>query len=156
MNPGSTFAVATLNTPPTAHAGGPGSLAVTIPSALALSGSATDDGVTVGPVTFAWTKASGPGTVAFGTPNAASTTATFSTPGTYVLMLTASDGELSGSDTVTVIVSGAVNHPPSVDAGPDQSITLPTNTVTVAASCPMMACPDLTRRSGPRSAVPDR
>ena len=103
-----------------------------MPGAATLSGSATDDGVTVGPVTVAWTKTSGPGTVAFGSASAASTTATFSAPGSYVLTLTASDGELSASDTVNVTVTGAVNHAPVVDAGPDQSITLPTSSVTLA------------------------
>ena len=65
VTPGTSFAVATLNAAPTVDAGP--DLAVTMPGAAALSGSATDDGVTVGPLTFAWTKTSGPGTVAFGT-----------------------------------------------------------------------------------------
>src|SRR5207249_2954921 len=51
----------------------------------------------------------------------------FSVSGTYVLTLTASDGELSGSDAVIVQVNPApiVNLPPVVNAGPDQTVTLP-------------------------------
>ena len=49
--------------------------------------------------------------------------------GTYVLRLTADDGELSTGDEVTIIANPAppVNQPPVVDAGPDQTITLPDN-----------------------------
>jgi lysophospholipase L1-like esterase len=53
-------------------------------------------------LTYQWSKVSGPGTVTFSSPQAVSTTATLGLPGSYVLKLTASDGELSGSDTVTV------------------------------------------------------
>ena len=42
----------------------------------------------------------------------------------YVLKLTASDGQLSASDTLTVTVVPD-NRPPTVDAGPDQTIELP-------------------------------
>jgi hypothetical protein len=50
----------------------------------------------------------------FGNVNATNTTATFSTNGTYVLRLTASDGALSTSKDVTVIV----NAPPRISAPP--------------------------------------
>lgn len=53
-------------------------------------------------LTYQWSKVSGPGTVTFSNPKAVSTTATLSLPGSYVLKLTANDGELTGSDTVTV------------------------------------------------------
>ena len=47
-------------------------------------------------------------------------------PGVYVLQLTANDGQFVRSDTVTVSVTTASgNLPPTVDAGPDQTITLP-------------------------------
>jgi hypothetical protein len=45
--------------------------------------------------------------VVFGDPSAVSTTASFSAAGSYVLRLTASDGELSASDDLTVVVSPA-------------------------------------------------
>src|SRR5438105_5155874 len=50
--------------------------------------------------------------------------ATFSAAGAYTLRLTASDGELSASDDAVVTVTPP-NQPPNVNAGPDQTITLP-------------------------------
>jgi hypothetical protein len=66
---------------------------------------------------------SGPGTVAFGDASALSTTATFSSNGVYVLRLTAFDGEITVSDDVTV----TANRAPTVNAGADQTITLPSS-----------------------------
>src|SRR5204863_192035 len=78
-----------------------------------------------------WSKSSGPGTVMFGNPAALSTNATFSVAGTYVLQLTATDGVLSASHLVTILVTTgtAVNQAPTVNAGPDQTITLPAGAV---------------------------
>ena len=100
-----------------------------------LSGSATDDGLPnpPGALTLTWSKTSGPGTVTFGNAGMAATTATFSAPGTYVLQLAAFDGALTGSATVTITVNagGGANQPPTVNAGIDQTITLP-NAATLA------------------------
>jgi hypothetical protein len=81
-------------------------------------------------VSTAWSKVSGTGSVAFGNTNALNTTATFSTNGTYVLRLTASDGVLSTSTNVTVIV----NAPPSITSPPSATNALAqVDTMTVAA-----------------------
>ena len=104
------------------------------PGSATLSGSVTDDNLTGTSPAISWSKTSGPGTVTFANPNAASTNATFSTTGTYVLTLAADDGELAASDTITVTVSGIANLPPVVDAGPDQTITLPSNVATLVGS----------------------
>ncbi len=64
-------------------------------------------------------------TVIFGDSSAVDTTASFSETGTYVLQLEANDGLLSSSDQVTINVTLESNTPPEVDAGPNQSITLP-------------------------------
>lgn len=94
------------NRAPVANAGADRSL--TLPANLALTGSATDDGLPAGSaLTYAWSRVSGPGTVAFAPANAATTTASFTAPGTYVLRLTASDGQLSDGDDVTVTVIAA-------------------------------------------------
>ena len=54
------------------------------------------------------------------------TSASFSAAGVYVLRLTVSDGALSASDDVQVTVNAApVNQAPVVNAGNDQTITLP-------------------------------
>ena len=109
--------------------------AVTLPAAAPLSGTVTDDGVTGRRSTTQWSKTSGPGTVTFGNADRAlDTSASFSAAGTYVLTLTANDGELSASDTVTVVVDGAGNLAPVVDAGPDQTITLPDNDGSLAGT----------------------
>ena len=108
--------------------------AVTLPAAATLTGSYTDDGLSGFPVTTPWTKTSGPGTVTFGNAAALTTTASFSAAGTYVLTLTANDGLLSGSDDITITTSGVVNLAPVVNAGSNQTITLPTNVVTLTGS----------------------
>src|SRR5205807_2448729 len=85
----------------------------------------TDDGYPIGStLTITWTQVSGPGVATFSAPNAATTTASFSAPGPYALRLTASDTELTASDDVAITVNPE-NHAPAVNAGPDQTITLP-------------------------------
>ncbi len=97
-----------------------------LPAVAALDATVTDDGLPNPPaaVTTTWTRVSGPGTVTFGNATAVDTTATFSVAGTYVLRLTASDSELSGFDEITITVRPA-NLAPVVNAGADQTITLP-------------------------------
>ena len=103
--------------------------AITLPSGATLAGTASDDGLPVGSsLTTTWTKFSGPGTVTFGNASSLTSTASFSQSGTYVLRLTGNDGTLSTTDDVTVVVNPATpggNLAPVVNAGTDQSITLP-------------------------------
>src|SRR5439155_12887299 len=87
---------------------------------------ATDDGLPNGTLTTTWSKFSGTGTVTFANASALTTTATFSTSGTYVLRLTANDGALSSTSDVTITVNpAATNTAPVVNAGTNQTITLP-------------------------------
>ena len=76
------------------------------PLALALGGSATDDGLPnpPGAVTATWSQVSGPGAAWFDNVNQPDTTAHFPGIGTYVLRLTANDGALQASDDVTVTI----------------------------------------------------
>ena len=101
-----------------------------------LSGSALDDGQPPGgSLSYAWSKVSGPGSVSFDNSQQAVTAASFSEVGSYTLRLTANDSQLNGSDDVVITVNqGTVNHPPTVNAGADQNITLPTNTVNLNAT----------------------
>jgi hypothetical protein len=80
---------------------------VVFPLAASLDGTVTDDGQP-GPLSYTWSKVSGPGTVTFVNANAVDTQATFGASGTYVLQLLASDGQLSGSDQVQIMM-----QPPS-------------------------------------------
>ncbi len=103
---------------------------ITLPTnSVTLDGSVTDDGIPTPPgqVTVSWSKISGSGTVTFSNPASPTTTATFSQAGTYVLRLSASDSALTASDDVTVTINQAQpqNQAPSVNAGQDQTITLP-------------------------------
>jgi RHS repeat-associated protein len=126
---------ATANQAPVVNAGV--DQTITLPANANLAGSATDDGLPNPPagLTLTWNKVSGPGVVAFASATSASTTAVFSLAGTYILRLTASDGALSAADDVRITVAppNSSNAPPVVDAGPDQTITLP-GTANLAAS----------------------
>src|SRR5205814_5238297 len=100
------------------------------------SGTATDDGLPKTTLSTAWSVVSGPGTVTFANAWALTTTATFSAAGTYTLRLSASDTALlSTDDKVITVGSGtATNQPPVVNAGPDQTITSATATLSGTAT----------------------
>jgi hypothetical protein len=114
-----------VNSAPTVNAGP--DQTITLPAAAALSGTAGDDGLPnpPGALTTTWSKVSGPGAVTFGNAAARATSASFSMSGSYRLLLTANDGAVSTTDEIVVTVNAGVNQAPSVNAGPDQSITLP-------------------------------
>lgn len=88
---------------------------ITLPNQATLRGWAVDDGLPNPPGTliYEWSVISGPDAVTFGNAAAASTTAAFTSEGTYMLELTASDGELSGDDTVVVTGYAAPSPPPN-------------------------------------------
>lgn len=71
---------------------------------LQLNGSVSDETLPGGDIVIEWTKLSGPGDVEFADPSVANTTATFTQAGTYLLRLTATDGELTATDDLTVVV----------------------------------------------------
>ncbi|HET9315695.1 MAG TPA: FG-GAP-like repeat-containing protein, partial [Vicinamibacteria bacterium] len=118
------------NRPPTVDAGPDQAIALP-PGVATLAGTVEDDGLPNGTLEILWTTVSGPGAVTFADPQSAATTATFTVAGEYVLRLTANDGELGASDEMRVVVSDETNEAPVVDAGPDQQITLPVDTVTL-------------------------
>jgi len=89
-----------------------------------LSGSVTAQFLLGAPVT-SWSQVSGPGTVTFANASSPSTMATFSVPGTYVLRLSASASSLSAFSDVTITAT-TPNQPPTVNAGPNQTVSLST------------------------------
>ncbi|MGE0510922.1 MAG: hypothetical protein AB7Q42_18565, partial [Acidimicrobiia bacterium] len=110
---------------------------VTLPASAALVGSASDDGLPAPPatVTVTWSQVSGPGTTTFGNASSLSTSASFSAAGVYVLRLTASDSALSSTDDIQVTVGAApTNQAPVVNAGVDQSVTLPASAALVGSA----------------------
>ncbi|MFH1378061.1 MAG: DUF4038 domain-containing protein [Planctomycetota bacterium] len=117
------------NVPPTVDAGA--NQTITLPTnSVNLNGTVTDPDDTT---TTSWSMVSGPGSVAFGNASAVDTTVSFTSAGTYVLKLEADDGvNPPVSDTVTITVnSEPVNIAPTVEAGSNQSITLPANSVSL-------------------------
>jgi hypothetical protein len=116
------------NQPPVVDAGA--NQTITLPDdRVLLDGTVTDDDLP-GATTTTWSKMSGPGTVSFDDAPNVDTWVSFSDAGTYVLNLEADDGDLSAGDEVTIIVyPGATNQAPVVDAGADQTITLPQDSV---------------------------
>jgi len=87
-------------------------------------------------VSYVWTKVSGPAAT-ITSPNAATTTVTGLTPGVYVFNLKTTDnntGTQSANVTITMSTVVVGNQPPVANAGADQTITLPVNTVTLSGS----------------------
>jgi nitrogen fixation protein FixH len=104
---------------------------ITLPVLAILDGAVEDDGLPIPPgvLTTTWSKISGPGEVSFLDSSAVDTAASFSIEGDYILRLTAYDGELTTYDEVafTIISTPLSNQAPSVSAGADQLITLPSS-----------------------------
>jgi hypothetical protein len=121
---------AEMNIPPSVDAGP--DQTISFGEGATLNGDVFDDGNPdpPGTVTTLWSQVSVPQTgvvVTFTDPNKVDTTASnFTVPGEYILRLTADDSELPVFDEVTITVNPpSINQAPSVDAGPDQEITLP-------------------------------
>lgn len=88
---------------------------ITLPAIATLAGTASDDGLPNPPahLTLLWTAPVAPAAVAFANSAAAQTTATFAQAGTYTLRLSASDGALSTSSDVHVVVLPAASVGPT-------------------------------------------
>jgi Predicted peptidase len=132
---------------------------ITLPtSSVTLSGSATDSGSTIN--AYQWTLVSGPSTnVTFSNAGAAQTTVNGLMQGTYIFQLRATDalGTTATASTQIIVNAAPANKPPVVSAGSNQSITLPTNSVTLTgtASDPdgSVASTTWSQVSGPNTAT---
>jgi hypothetical protein len=99
---------------------------ITLPtSTVTLSGSGS-----TGATSYAWTLISGPNTPTITTPSAVTTTVTGLIQGTYVFQLSINGGVSTSQTSITVNSA----PPPTANAGPNQTITLPTSTVTLNGS----------------------
>jgi hypothetical protein len=128
LNGGVSSAQTTVNVlaaPPQANAGPNQNITV---SSTTLTGAAS-----TGATSYLWSFVSGPNTPSIGSPTTVTTNVTGMIAGTYVFKL-AINGGTSGSLVSTVSVVVAPPPPPSANAGPDQAITSPTNSVTLNGS----------------------
>jgi len=92
----------TSNAPPTVDVGP--AQTITLPSTATLTAAATDDGLPNGTMTYAWSVLTGSG-VTLSSPNSSTTSASFTAGGTYTIRATVSDGQLSASADVNVVVN---------------------------------------------------
>src|SRR5690606_17366637 len=115
------------NIPPTANAGADKS--ITLPTNnVTLSGIGTDEDGTI--TSYKWTKISGPTSFNIVNANSPSTDVSGFVQGIYEFELTVTDNKgASANSSIKVTVNPAANIPPTVNAGADQSIILPINTV---------------------------
>ncbi|MCO6498358.1 MAG: hypothetical protein J5I50_11935, partial [Chitinophagaceae bacterium] len=120
------------NKAPTANAGQ--NQTITLPiNTVTLNGSGTDEDGTI--TAYEWTKTAGPNGYTIVSPNSATTEVKNLTEGTYTFQLKVTDDKgATGTATVKVIVNAAPNKAPTANAGQNQTITLPTNTVTLNGS----------------------
>ncbi len=120
------------NMPPVANAGSNQSINLPLNSVI-LSGSGSDsDGIIA---SYSWAILSGPSAINIISPSSPSTAVTGLIKGVYQFQLSVTDNDgATGTSIVQIIVNGAVNIPPTADAGVDQNITLPTNSVTLYGS----------------------
>jgi N-acetylneuraminic acid mutarotase len=123
------------NKPPIANAG-PDQV-ITLPTdSILLDGSSSND--PDGTISkWLWKKISGPASFAINNASASVTVAKNLTAGLYQFELHVTDDKgLSAKDTMQVLVDdpSQPNRPPTANAGPDQTITLPTNNVTLNGS----------------------
>ena len=85
--------------------------------------------------TSVWAKVSGPAGGAILSPSSANTNITGLAAGVYLYSLKVTDNlGNSKSDTIQITVNAAANQPPISNAGADQNITLPINSVTLNGS----------------------
>ena len=116
---------------PVANAGSDRS--ITLPtSSLALAGAGSDSGGSI--TAYKWDMVAGPAPIAWSNSLATNPTVSDLIQGTYRFRLTVTDNSgLTGYDDMTVTVLPAPNAP-VVNAGPDKTVTLPTNSVSMSAT----------------------
>ncbi len=127
--------IAPPNQPPVANAGA--SQNITLPAnAATLSGSGIDADGTI--TAYFWNRVSGPAQFTISTPSSPQTTITNLVQGIYLFELIVTDNSgATDRDTAMITVNAApppTNRAPVANAGTDQSITLPTNFVSLTGS----------------------
>ena len=123
---------ALTNSSPTANAGKDTS--ITLPAdSVFLSGTGTDSNGSISK--YLWRKVFGPSSYAISDSTSASTTVNGLIQGIYNFELTVTDNKgATGKDTVQIKVNSASNIPPTANAGKDQTIALPANSVNLSGT----------------------
>ena len=131
LSSSATTNVKQANQPPVVDAGP--NQTVPFPNVYPLQGHVTDDGLPNATLISTWTQISGPSQATFSDPHSPTSTVALTAIGTYVFRLTGDDSQLTASADVAITTTSA-NLPPAVRVGPDQTITLPVNTVSLTGS----------------------
>jgi len=119
------------NQPPVANAGS--NQTITLPATATLNGtkSSDPDGSIAA---YSWVEVSGPGAAVITSGNTATPVISGLQAGTYVFQLTVTDNKGATSSAQVTITVIAANQPPVANAGTDQTIQLPTNSVNLDGS----------------------
>ncbi|XP_047589997.1 dyslexia-associated protein KIAA0319 homolog isoform X2 [Lutra lutra] len=119
-----------VNLPPTAVVS-PQMQALTLPLMSAfIDGSQSTDDTKI--VSYRWEEISGPSREEKTPADSPVLHLSNLIPGNYTFRLTVTDSDgATNSTTAALIVNSAVDHPPVANAGPDQTITLPQNSITL-------------------------
>lgn len=125
-------AATSTNKPPLANAGSDQTITLPI-STTTLLGSGNDSDGTVN--AYSWARISGPTQFNISNSTVAQPTISNLIQGTYGFELTVTDNNgATGKDTVLINVNPDPNIKPTANAGTDQALTLPTNTITLSGS----------------------
>ncbi|XP_059255542.1 dyslexia-associated protein KIAA0319 homolog isoform X2 [Mustela nigripes] len=119
-----------VNLPPTAVVS-PQTQALTLPLTSAfIDGSQSTDDTKI--VSYRWEEISGPSREEKTPADSPVLRLSNLIPGNYTFRLTVADSDgATNSTSAALIVNSAVDHPPVANAGPDQTITLPQNSITL-------------------------
>src|SRR5262249_2870469 len=123
----------TNDVPPVANPGPPQT--VTAGATVQLDGTGSTDSDSQ-PLTYQWSILSKPSGAAAMLSSATAAKPTFvaDLAGTYVVQLIVNDGFMNSQPATVTITANPPNQPPTVSAGPNQSIVLPNNTVALNGS----------------------
>jgi len=116
------------NKPPVANAGTDQRIQLPTNSVTVSGGASSDPDGSI--ASYSWTKLSGPANYVINSPNSAQTIISSLVQGTYQFLLTVTDNQGATSTAqITITVSAASNQPPVANAGADQQLVLPVNSI---------------------------
>jgi len=132
-SPPATLTISTSDVPPIANPGP--NQTVSVGAAVQLDGTGSTDSDHQ-PLTYRWAILSQPsaGNATLSNATVAKPTFVAALAGLYVVQLIVNDGFLDSSPVTMTVTAQQLNQPPTVSAGPNQTIELPVNTATLNGS----------------------